>query len=170
MPATHTNIILFGFLVFALVLSDGAIKAQLIKPKAKLVPVVGQQAIQPGRTVSLELRVEFREGIHVQSDKPRDPLLIPTVLTFTLPEGGTVEEIIYPPATDFVLVGQKEPLAVFEHEFTIEGQIAVGADVSPGELVVPGVFRYQACDDTQCFPPATAAVEWHVHVEPAGQG
>lgn len=167
MPTTRTLIALIGSLAAALVLSWVSTHAQLQKPVAELTPVVEQQAIQPGQTVMVELRVELPEDIHVQSDEPRDPFLIPTILTFTPPEGVIVEEITYPPSTDFVQVGQDEPLAVFEHEFTIEVQLALDADVSPGELVVPGRFRYQACDDAVCFAPATADVEWHLHVEAA---
>ncbi len=169
MPKTRAVVVPLGFLVAGLGLSGVSTSAQFRRPTAELTPTVQQQAIQPGQTVTVELRVELPEDIHVQSDKPRDPYVIPTLLTFTLPEGVTVEEITYPASTDFLLAGQKEPLAVFEHEFTIEVRLALAADVSPGEIVVPGRFLYQACDDTVCFPPATAAVEWHVHVDPAEQ-
>ena len=78
-----------------------------------------------------------------------------------------MEKITYPESTDFLLAGQEEPLAVFEHEFTIKVRLALDADVSSGEIVVPGSFLYQACDDRVCFAPVTAAVEWRMHVEPA---
>ncbi len=117
--------------------------------------------------MTLVLGVELPENIHVQSDEPRDPFVIPTVLTFTPPEGVTVEEITYPASSDFLLEGWEEPLAVFEHEFTIEVRLVLDADVSPGDMIVPGSFLYQACDDTVCFAPATTTVEWHIHVEPA---
>ena len=161
----RTSIALCGSLVAGIVLSGVSAGTQLRKPVAELTPVIEQQAIHPGRVVVLELKVELPEDIHVQSDEPRDPFLIPTILTFTLPEGVTVEEITYPPSTDFVQTGQEEPLAVFEHEFRIEVRLAVGGDVSPGELVVPGRFRYQACDDAVCFPPTTADVEWRLNVD-----
>jgi DsbC/DsbD-like thiol-disulfide interchange protein len=167
MPKTRTVVVPLGFLVAGLALSGVSTSAQFRRPTAELTPTVEQQAVQPGQTVTIALRVELPENIHVQSDKPRDPYVIPTLLTFTLPEGVTVEEITYPASTDFLLVGQNEPLLVFEHEFTIEARLAVDADVSPGEMVVHGSFLYQACDDRVCFAPATAAVEWHMHVEPA---
>jgi DsbC/DsbD-like thiol-disulfide interchange protein len=166
MPKTRTIVVPLGFLIAGLALSGVSTSAQFRQPTAELTPTIKQQAIQPGQTVTIELRVELPENIHVQSDKPRDRFVIPTVLTFTLPDGVTVEEITYPPSTDFLLAGQEEPLLVFEHEFTIEVRLALAADVSPGEMVVPGSLLYQACDDTVCFVPATAAVEWHVHVEP----
>ena len=167
MPKTRTVVVPLGFLVAGLGLSGVSTSAQFRQPVAELTPAVQQQAIRPGQTLTVELRVGLPENIHVQSDNPRDAFVIPTLLTFTLPEGVTVEEITYPASTDFLLAGAKEPLAVFEHEFTIEVRLALDTDVSPGEIVVPGSFLYQACDDTVCFAPATAAVEWHIHVEPA---
>ena len=166
MSKTRTVVLPIGFLVAGFGLSPVSTSAQFRQPTAELTPTVEQQATQPGQTVTLLLGVELPENIHVQSDKPPDPFVIPTLLTFTLPEGVTVEEITYPESTDFFLAGQEEPLAVFEHEFTIAVRLALDTDVSPGDIVVHGRLRYQACDDRVCFAPATAAVEWHMQVEP----
>ena len=78
-----------------------------------------------------------------------------------------MEEITYPASSDFLLEGWAEPLAVFEHKFTIDVRLLLDADVLSGEMVVPGSLLYQACDDKVCFVPANAAVEWHIPVEPA---
>ena len=166
MPKTHNVVVPLGFLVAGLALSGVSTSAQFRQPLAELTPTVEQQAIQPGQTVTLVLGVELPENMHVQSDEPRDPFVIPTLLTFTLPEGVTVEEITYPESTDWLLEGWDEPLAVFEHEFTIAVRLSLDADVSPGEIVVAGSLLYQACDDRVCFAPATAAVEWRMRVEP----
>ncbi len=167
MPKIRTVVVPLGFLVAGLGLSGVSASAQFQKTVAELTPTVEQQVIQHGQTVTLVLRVELPENIHVQSDKPRDPFVIPTLLTFTLPEGVTVEEITYPESTYFLLEGWDEPLAVFDHEFTIAVRLALDTDVSPGDIIVPGSLLYQACDDRVCFAPATAAVEWHLQVEPA---
>jgi len=167
LPKTRTVVVPLCFLVAGFGLSGVSASAQFYQPTAELTPTIEQRAIRPGQTVILVLRVELPENIHLQSDKPRDPYVIPTLLTFTLPEGVTVEEIAYPESTDFLLEDWDEPLAVFEHEFTIEVRLALDADFSPGEVVVPGSFLYQACDNRICFPPKTAAVEWRMDVEAA---
>ena len=164
---TRTVVIPLAFLIAGIGLSVAPTSAQFRQPKAELTPVVRQQAIHPGQTVAVELGVELPEDIHVQSDVPRDPYVIPTVLTLTPPEGVTVEEILYPASIDFLLEGWEEPLAVFDHEFTIEVRLVLDADMPPGEMVLPGSLLYQACDDKVCFAPANEAVEWHMLVEPA---
>ena len=87
------------------------------------------------------------EGLHVQSDKPRDPMLIPTVLTIEPPAGVTVAEIAYPEPTDFAQAGQKEPLAVFEQRFVVGAKLTLDAHARrrrarrAGTLPLSGVRR-----------------------------
>ena len=93
---TRAVVVLVGSLVGGLALSGAPAGAQLRQPKAELTPMVQQRAIQAGQTVTVELGVELPGDIHVQSDSPREAYLIPTLLTFMLPDGVTVEEITYP--------------------------------------------------------------------------
>jgi len=112
------------------------------------------------------VKVGVPEGLHTQSNKPRDPLLIPTTLKVDAPPNTTVEEIVWPPAIDLKQVTGDKPLAVFEREFVVGVKLSLGASIAPGELPTRGHLRYQACDINLCYPPATADVEWIVHVVP----
>jgi hypothetical protein len=138
--------------------------AQVRPLKAEVTPVVETDAIRPGSIVRLALKVRLPENVHVQSDKPRDPSLIATVLTVEPPKGITVGGITYPPATDLKQAGQKQPLAVFEREFTIALRLNVASELAPGDIVVPARFRYQACDARVCYPPSTAETQWTITV------
>jgi thiol:disulfide interchange protein len=109
--------------------------------------------------------VSLPEGLHTQSNKPRDPLLIPTELSFEPPAGVTITEIVWPPSTDLNQAGQDKPLAVFEHEFVIGVQLSL-APTASGDLSVPARLRYQACDANLCYPPQTEAFAWPIHVLP----
>ena len=155
-------------LVAALVLSTGVGHAQLSRPKADVTAIVESDRSPAGTAVRVALQVSLPEGLHVQSNKPRDPSLIPTVLTVEPPPGISVEEIVYPASTDLKQIGQDQPLAVFEREFAIGVRLAVAGDVRPGDVAVPVHLRYQACDATVCYPPATAEAQWTLHVVPAG--
>ena len=137
-------------------------------PAATLTPLVERDGVASGRTARAALEVALPEGLHVQSNKPRDPLLIPTVLDLNPPEGVTVREIVFPDAIDFKLAGADQPLAVFERVFAIGVQFDVAASVARGALVVPGRLRYQACNDTVCFAPRTAAIEWTLRIVAPG--
>ena len=75
---------------------------------------------------------------------------------------------MFPPATDLKQDGSDQPLAVFEHAFDIGVRLAIAGTVRARRPHVPLHLRYQACDDTVCYPPATADARWTLHVVPAG--
>jgi len=123
-------------------------------------------AVRAGERARVALKVSLPEGLHTQSNQPRDPLLIPTELAIEAPAGVTVEEIVWPPSTDFAQAGQDKPLAVFEREFVVGVELSIASTAS-GDVDVPAKLRYQACDANLCYPPQTAEVVWRVHILPA---
>ena len=143
--------------------------AQLLRPPpAELTPLVASDGVQPGAELRVAIRVRLAEGLHVNSNKPRDPSLIPIVLTVDAPQGLRVEELVFPQPTDLEQEGADEPLAVFEREFAIGVRLTVAGDLPPGEVVVPARLRYQACDEKVCYIPATVTSGWTVRILRAG--
>ncbi len=136
-------------------------------PEAVVAPHVETNAVHAGSTVRVALTVVLPEGLHVQSDRPRDPSLIPTVLTIDPPAGVRVTHLIFPHPTDFTLEGQTEPLAVFGHDFVAGAELEIAAGTPAGDLVIPARLRYQACNDKACFRPTTATTGWTLDVVPA---
>jgi thioredoxin:protein disulfide reductase len=133
-----------------------------------VVPLT-ERSTHTGENARVALRVSLPEGLHTQSNKPRDETLIPTELTIDAPAGITVKEIVWPPSTDLNSAGSDKPLAVFEQKFAIGVELALASSVPAGDLVVPVRLRYQACDANLCYAPANADVQWTIPVAPAGQ-
>jgi len=142
-----------------------AIVAQSTRPRADVAPVVTSEKPKAGGPLKLALHVRLPKDVHVQANKPRDPSLIPTVLTLTPPEGVKIDEIRYPAPSELAQKDRKETLAVLGPEFTIEITATLAAGVAAGELKIPGVMRYQACNDAVCFAPTRADAEWIVRVQ-----
>ena len=138
--------------------------AQAKPPKAEVTAVAPASPVQSGTSSRLVLRVRLPRDVHVQSDKPRDRLLIPTELTLKAPAGIVVDRIVYPKATDLVQAGRKEPLAVFSGEFTIEALVTLARGMAAGEAILPAELRYQACDASLCYAPARAEAQWTLRV------
>jgi DsbC/DsbD-like thiol-disulfide interchange protein len=138
--------------------------AQPQRPRAELTAVARETAFKPGTTATVTLKVRLPKNVHVQSNKPRDPLLIPTVLTIDAPAGVTVERITYPLATELAQTGRRDKLVVYGPEFEIEVRLALADAAPPGDLVVPAQLRYQACNEAVCFPPARASAQWALRV------
>lgn len=98
----------------------------------------------------------------MNSDKPKDEYLIPLKLTWT---GGPLEakSISYPKAEE-VKVGN-DMLNVFTGTFEIQTQFQASGRAAPGNATVTGRLRYQACNSTMCFRPATIDVTAPVTIE-----
>ncbi|MGH9387667.1 MAG: protein-disulfide reductase DsbD family protein [Vicinamibacterales bacterium] len=142
--------------------------AQLRKVVPEITPMVETDGVHSGSTVRGAFGVKLPEGFHVQSNKPRDPLLIPTELRVTPPEGVNVAEIVFPPSIDLKQEGADQPLAVFERDFTIGVRLTLAGSLPQGDLAVPFRLRYQACDDKMCFAPTSANTALNLKVVPAG--
>jgi thiol:disulfide interchange protein DsbD len=152
-------------LLFALFVAS-ALPAFAQPPRAKITPFVEHETVHAGARTRVALTVSLPEKLHVQSDQPRDPSLIPTVLTIEPSPTVRVHNLVFPHPTDFKQEGQAEPLAVFEHEFVLGAELEVAADAS-GDIVIAAKLRYQACDDKVCFQPRTESVAWKLRVVPA---
>ena len=122
--------------------------------------------VRPGTKAHLRLKVILPEGLHVQSDKPRDPALVATSLTLSNVDNVTIVRTTYPKAADLAQPGLDEPLSVFSGTFDIDVEVAVSSSVRPGTLDIPAQLRYQSCTAEVCFPPSRASVAWRVKVSP----
>ncbi|OFW11896.1 MAG: hypothetical protein A3H96_25925 [Acidobacteria bacterium RIFCSPLOWO2_02_FULL_67_36] len=147
-----------------LVVAAGAGQAQDRPPRAEVSPVVESEGVAPGGSARVALKVVLRPGLHANSNKPRDPALIPTILTVTPPAGISVEEIVYPEPQDLIQTGSDLPLSVFEREFFLGVVLKIEPGAAAGEVTVPARLRYQACDESMCYIPATVQAEWKLHV------
>src|SRR5206468_12907335 len=125
--------------------------AQIRRPKADVRPIVESDGVHAGTDVRVALQVSLPEGLHVQSNKPREKSFIPTVLSIDTPAGVTLAEIVYPSSVDLKQAGADKPLAVFEREFAVGVRLTLAGSVPSGVLVVPARLRYQACDATMCY-------------------
>jgi hypothetical protein len=148
----------------AILLTGAAAQAQPPRPRADVTPAVDVDRVHAGTSVGVTLRVKLPAGFHVQADKPRDPSLIPTVLKVTPPAGVTVSNVVYPKPTDLEQAGQKQPLAVFEESFVIGVRLAIAPSAPTGEISIPARLRYQACDASSCYAPASETAQWTLHI------
>jgi thiol:disulfide interchange protein DsbD len=152
-----------------LLLAPGILSAQRGPAKADVAPLVETETATPGSEVHVALRVQLPEGYHMNSNKPRDPMLIPVVLTVpapdqSLPEGVSVTEIVFPKPTDLEQRGADQPLSVFEREFAIGVVLKLDSTVKAGKISVPARLRYQACDETMCYIPTRVDTGWEFTV------
>ncbi len=157
---------LFPLLAALLAVSVVPGQAQMRKIIAELSPVAESDAVHVASTVHAALLVKLPDTYHMQSNAPRNPLLIPTRLQLETPAGVRVTELVYPPAIDLKQEDVELPLAVFEREYAIGISLSIGAEVAIADLVIPVHLRYQACDDSMCYGPTNVDAIWTLKVVP----
>lgn len=131
---------------------------------AELAVMPGTVVAQPGASVRAAITVRLAEGLHMNSDKPRDENLIPITVSMEAVPAVAGATAAFPEPLDLKQEGEPVPLRVFEREFAIGLQVNVAADAAAGEHTLPLRVRYQACDEKQCYLPVTAPLELNLSV------
>ncbi len=131
------------------------------------VPLVTAQRAK-ATMVNLDFRIPA--GYHINSNTPKSEFLIPTALKMDLPTDIILGKIEYPAGEDRSFpFSPDEKLSVYSGDFTIAVAVHPLHSVVPGKYEMRGVLRYQACDNSACFPPKSLPVNFEVKVvkEPA---
>ncbi|MCC7008225.1 MAG: thioredoxin family protein [Acidobacteria bacterium] len=136
-------------------------------PAITVAPIVETDVVVPGGIARVGVSIAMPAGLHLQSDRPTDPSVIPTRLAIDTPAGVTYEDVAFPATTEFRVLGFDQPLDVFEGDVVIGARLRIANTHPPGDLPIQGRVRYQACNDTACFPPKTVDLLWTVRVDSA---
>ena len=116
-------------------------------------PVTGKKA----EPFVATLNVQLRPGLHANTNKPNDELLIP--LKLTIDKGGfDVVKVDYPAGKNEKYSFSDQPLNVYSGAFQIGVTLKAQPGTAAGLAMAGGKLRYQACSETMCFPPKTVDV------------
>lgn len=114
-----------------------------------------QVNIPAGRSTPVDLHFRVAPGLHINSHTPREKSFVPTNLAIVEGNGLNVSAVDFPPGTDYSFAfSPSEKLSVYTGDFTLKAHISA----RPGEHMLEGALRYQACDSNSCFPPKTIPV------------
>ena len=99
--------------------------------------------------------LEIPNGYHINSNRPTNKFLIPTVVRVTGPRGVRIGAVRYPRANvrsfDFA---PDERLPVFEGRPAMRFDVTVPESFKQDKLRLRVVVSYQACSNEACFRPA----------------
>lgn len=116
-----------------------------------------------GEQISIQAVVAVDPSWHINSNKPHDETLIPTVVS-TKGKSVTLVKVDYPPAKDIKLDFSEQMLAVYEGEVTFGVTLQVSDNAPVGKEIVEIVLEYQACNDQSCMPPVTTIAKLTVQI------
>jgi len=135
-----------------------------VQPTVVMAPV-GEVKLQPGKTVKVELDFRIPANFHINSNKPKSPLLIPTSLKLDAAKPLEIAAIQYPPGEDQSFpFSPNEKLSVYSGDFEIVTLLKAPPSAKGSRYHVSGELYYQACDRNACYPPKKLPVEFDVGV------
>ena len=125
-------------------------------------------SIAAGKSTTATLRFRVADGYHINSNKPKSELLIPTELKLEAPAGVRLGAVSYPEGSEFALsFDPTEKLSVYSGEFVVTAKLNALRGARAGSYPLNGVLSYQACNDRACFPPKKLPVSLEVKITTA---
>jgi hypothetical protein len=100
----------------------------------------------------VEMHFRVADGLHINSHTPHEKSFIATNLAVLEPVGLKVSAVDFPPGQDYTFsFAPKEKLSVYAGEFVLRAHVTA----QPGDHLLQGTLRFQACDSNSCYPPKT---------------
>ena len=165
-PGSHISTRRSRVFTLILIAAAGFASAQIPgkAPTLAIAPVPLTTAQRAQQTmVNLNFRVP--PGYHINSNTPKSEFLIATALKMELPTDIILGKIEYPAGEDASFpFSPDEKLSVYTGDFSIALGVHPLHSVLPGKYVMHGVLRYQACDNSACYPPKTLPVSFEIKV------
>src|SRR5678809_118716 len=131
-------------------------------PPIKSVDVVKampqETTIAKGESGVALVRLQIKNGYHVNANPPSQSYLKPTEIELKPAEGISVEFITYPDPLVKSFAFSETPLKVYEGETELKVHLKADKRASPGKHNLSAQLRVQACDDKVCYAPGAMDV------------
>jgi hypothetical protein len=115
-----------------------------------------QATVPAHRRAQIDLHFRVANGLHINSHAPLDKALVPARLAVVEAHGLNVIAVDFPPGAEYApQFSPRDKLSVYTGEFVLHAHVRA----RPGEHLLEGALRYQACDANSCMPPHTIPVE-----------
>jgi len=135
----------------------------------KVATSTSASSVAPGKTVALLLDVTPKPRMHVYA--PGQDGFITVTLTLDADPAFSSGKAKFPPAEKITIPVINETQLVYAKPFRITQNVTLAETpankkrASTGDTIdIKGTLRYQACDDTICYKPATVPVSWALKV------
>jgi hypothetical protein len=154
-------------LACALLATAWAAAQEEFAPKGPVVTMASPPLITAlqAKPSTVPLTFKVASGYHINSNHPKSDYLIPTALKIEATTDIVVGKIVYPEGQDMSFAfAPDEKLNVYTGDFKVDVVVHPLRSVQPGKYVVRGSLKYQACDNTACYPPKTVPVSFDVKV------
>lgn len=150
---------------------DGSVKTTVEAPHIQLNYSASDAALSPGGTSTLILDIDLKPGMHVYAPGVEGGYI---PIDWKMPEskGWIATPVSYPQSKKLNLPAIHETVPVYQGHLRIIRDLTVGQqpELAPllgadRNLAIEGTFRYQACDEKECFPPQSIPLKWSFRID-----
>jgi Thiol:disulfide interchange protein DsbD, N-terminal len=138
--------------------------AESKRPPFVTITPAEQIQINQGKIAEYPLELRILKGYHIQANPASEPYLIATRVTVEPIEAISVAGTDYPKGIPFQLKGSKKSISTYEDKAKLIIRLQTNSAIAPGEKILKGKVRYQACDAIMCYPPTTLPFDLKVQV------
>ncbi len=144
--------------------------ARAVRGPVTVEAFASHRAARPGEQVRVAVRVEVADGWHITSRRPLQDYLTPTELALAGEERLELAEVAYPDGTRIAPGFSDEPISVYEGEVWVTARVEVAGDAAAGATAIRLMLSAQACDETECAPAESYALELPLRIGEQGDG
>lgn len=145
---------------------NGAEKTVVDNPQIRLSYSASDASFAPGHRITLTVDVDFKPKMHVYAPGVEGGY-IPIDWKMSESKGWVSFAPAYPASHKVRLPVINETVPVYDRHIRIARDVIIGQEreIAPmlqpdRTLKVTGIFRYQACDDKECYTPKNIPLEW----------
>jgi hypothetical protein len=155
-----------ALVIITLLTTAFATLAQAQDPSKAVSPkgLISVDKVRQGSSFQAAIVLDIGSAFHINSNRPKDPNLIPTKLEPVKSDGIVFGLVAYPKGEEQKFKFSDDPLSVYSGQVVIKIPVRTTVKLPLGQQTLRTKLSYQACNDQACFPPKTVEVTIPVEV------
>jgi hypothetical protein len=149
--------LLQSFLVLAFIFVFGVASEAFAQGDIPISGAVGNGRLEKGKSAVVSVVLDIPGGLHVNSNRPSKPALIPTRIRVTAP-GLKIGAVNYPRGAMKKFGFSEEPLSVYEGRTILRFNVTVPPNFKGNVAKIRAVVDYQPCTDEVCYRPRSGDI------------
>ena len=133
---------------------------KVVEIKVKVPKVVPKNKL-----IEAEVILQIKNRWHINSNKPLDESLTPTVVTLKDNSSIKVLKTIYPEPILTKLQFSQTQMALYEDEADVKIQFKINKGFKKQTIKIRGEVQYQPCDNQTCLFPTSKPFEFELKLK-----
>lgn len=154
-------IFLIWFAFFFVAINQNAL-SQSSPDKVVDIKVKVPKEVSKNNLIEAEVILQIKNGWHINSNKPLDESLTPTVVSLKDTSSIKILKTIYPEPILTKLQFSQTQMALYEDEADVKIQFRINKGLKKQTMKIRGEVQFQPCDNQTCLFPTSKPFEFEL--------